>query len=105
MRDANLYRVVAKNALFLRADLSGAQLVAANLEGAVFLKAKLARADFKGANLFRADMLRAAGDNRTNFHDSNVKQIRISPKDSGNSGQTVDPQAAPPRNTKTWTGV
>lgn len=104
-RDAILYRVTAKNALFLRADLTGAQLVAANLEGAVFMKAKLARADFKGANLFRADMLRAAGDNRTNFHDANAKQIRISPNDSGNAGQTIDPQTPPPRNTKTWTGV
>lgn len=90
LRDANLYRIIAKNALFMRADLTGAQLVAANLEGAIFMKAKLARADFKGANLFRADMLRAVGDNKTNFYDANVKQIRVSPKDTGSVGHTID---------------
>lgn len=90
LREANLYRVVAKNALFQRADLTGASLVAANLEGAIFMKAKLARADFKGANLFRADMLRAIGDNKTNFYDANVKHVRVSPKESGPSGHTID---------------
>ncbi len=94
LRDANLYRVIAKNALFVRADLTGAQLVAANLEGAIFMKAKLARADFKGANLFRTDMLRAVGDNKTNFHDANVKQIRVSAKETGSSGHTIDIGAA-----------
>ncbi|MBK9263894.1 MAG: DUF2169 domain-containing protein [Polyangiaceae bacterium] len=93
LRESNLYRVIAKNALFLRADLTGAQLVAANLEGACFMKAKLPRADFKGANLFRADMLRAMGDDKTSFHDANVKQIRVSPKDAASSPNTVDPSA------------
>jgi len=90
LREANLYRVVAKNALFMRADLTGAKLVAANLEGAIFMKAKLARADFKGANLFRADMLRAMGDDKTSFHDTNVKQIRVLPKDANATPNAVD---------------
>lgn len=90
LRDANLYRVTAKNTLFLRADLTGAQLVAANLEGAIFMKAKLARADFRGANLFRADMLRAIGDNKTNFYDANVTQTRVGPKETATSGHTID---------------
>jgi uncharacterized protein YjbI with pentapeptide repeats len=100
LRGANLYRVVAKNALFLRADLTDARVVAANLEGAIFMKAKLARADFKGANLFRADMLRAIGDNKTNFTDANVTRVRVSPKEATASGHTIDfsglPQAAKP---------
>lgn len=104
LRDANLYRVVAKNALFQRADLTGASLVAANLEGAIFMKAKLARADFKGANLFRADMLRAIGDNKTNFYDANVKQVRVSPKDAESSGHTID-LGAHPRAPKPSTGI
>ena len=95
LREANLYRVIAKNTLFMRADLTGASLIAANLEGAIFIKAKLARADFKGANLFRADLLRAVGDDRTSFLDANVKQVRVSPKETGAAGRqaTVDPGA------------
>lgn len=104
LRDANLYRVVAKNALFLRADLTGAQLVAANLEGAVFMKAKLGRADFKGANLFRADMLRAIGDNKTNFTDANVTRIRVAPKETTAMGHTID-FSGYPQTTKPSTGV
>ncbi|EYF05091.1 DUF2169 family type VI secretion system accessory protein [Chondromyces apiculatus] len=95
LREATLYRVVAKNALFTRADFTGASLVAANLEGAILLKTKLARADFKGANLFRADLLRAVGDDRTSFLDANVKQVRVSPRESAGPGRlaTVDPVA------------
>lgn len=95
LREANLYRVVAKGSLFIRADLTGASLIAANLEGALFLKAKLARADFKGANLFRADLLRAVGDDRTSFFDANVKHVRVSPRESGEAGRPawVDPTA------------
>ncbi|HLM74607.1 MAG TPA: pentapeptide repeat-containing protein, partial [Polyangiaceae bacterium] len=97
LRDANLYRVVAKNALFMRADLTGASLIAANLESAIFIKAKLARADFKGANLFRADLLRAVGDDRTSFHDANVRHVRVSPKEAAGDGKLapVDPAAQP----------
>lgn len=104
LRNANLYRIIAKNAMFTRADLTGAQLVAANLEGAIFMKAKLARADFKGANLFRADMLRAIGDNKTNFHDSNANQIRVSPKETTAAGHSID-IAAPAKNTNPRTGA
>ncbi len=98
LREANLYRVIAKNTLFMRADLTGASLIAANLEGAIFMKAKLGRADFKGANLFRADLLRAVGDDKTSFFEANVKQVRVSPKESAGKLTTVDPTApkAPP---------
>jgi uncharacterized protein YjbI with pentapeptide repeats len=95
LREANLYRVVAKNALFSRADFTGASLIAANFEGAIFFKARLVNADFKGANLFRADLLRAVGDDRTSFTDANVKQVRVSAKESSSDGKlaTVDPSA------------
>ncbi|UQA57636.1 DUF2169 domain-containing protein [Polyangium aurulentum] len=95
LREANLYRVIAKNTLFMRADFTGASLVAANLEGAILLKAKLGRADFKGANLFRADLLRAVGDDKTSFVEANVKQVRVSPKETAAAGRltTVDPTA------------
>jgi uncharacterized protein YjbI with pentapeptide repeats len=95
LREATLYRVVAKGALFMRADLTGASLVAANLEGAILMKAKVSRADFKGANLFRADLLRAIGDKKTSFVEANVTQVRAPQKDSGGEGGlvTVDPGA------------
>lgn len=77
---AKLYRTSAARSLFVRTNLTRADMKSMNLMYAVLQKTKLHGADLRGANLFRADMAKVRGDKTTRFDDSYVVQIRVVPE-------------------------
>lgn len=78
--EADLHRIVAKNALFMRTDLSLANVAGADLLGAILQKAKLHGTDLRGANLFRADLVKVRVDGATKIGEANMKQARVYPR-------------------------
>lgn len=80
LRGADLYRVVARSAMFMKTNLSGARIVGANLMGAVLLRADLRGTDLTGAHLFRADLCRVDVDGETKLEDAITTQARIVPR-------------------------
>jgi uncharacterized protein YjbI with pentapeptide repeats len=80
LTDADLHRLVARGALFIRTDLSRAGMAGADLLGAILQKAKLCGTDLRGASLFRADLMKVRVDGATRIDDANMKQARAAPQ-------------------------
>jgi uncharacterized protein YjbI with pentapeptide repeats len=80
MESAKLYRTSAARSLFVRTNLTRADMKSMNLMSAVLQKTKLHGADLRGANLFRADLAKVRGDKTTRFDDAYLVQIRVVPE-------------------------
>lgn len=80
LEGAKLYRIVARESMWVRANLQGAQLVSADLLGAVLQKADLRGTDLRGANLYAADFALIRSDSGTNVTDAIQDKVRILPK-------------------------
>lgn len=72
--------LVAREARFVRAELSDADLTCADLMLSLLQKARISGADFTRANLFRADFAKVLGDERTRFDEANVREVRFVPR-------------------------
>lgn len=79
LRGANLYRVVAREAMWVKARLDQATLVSANLMKGILRNADLYGTDLRGANLFGVDLSRAGTDSATNFTDALMKRAQMLP--------------------------
>lgn len=80
LEGAKLYRTSAARSLFVRTNLTRADMKSTNLMYAVLQKTRLHGADLRGANLFRADLAKVRGDKTTRFDDSYRVQIRVVPE-------------------------
>jgi uncharacterized protein YjbI with pentapeptide repeats len=76
-RRAKLYKLRAPRSLFIRTDLTGADLKSSILMNSFLMKALIYGTDFRGANLFRADLSKVRGDTMTNFRDAYLAQIAV----------------------------
>lgn len=79
LRGANLYRVVAREAMWIKARLDQASLVSANLMNGILRNVDLFGTDLRGANLFGADLSRAGTDAQTNFSEALMKRAQMLP--------------------------
>ncbi len=68
---SHFYRAVAKQTMFMKADLTGAQMVSIDLFEGSLQQATLINADLRGANLFAADLL------RVDFSQTQVEQANF----------------------------
>jgi uncharacterized protein YjbI with pentapeptide repeats len=80
LTQANLLRVRAREALFVKTNLAGVQLASADLMNALLQRVNLAGADLRSANLFQADLSRAVADSATNLEGANMKKARVHPQ-------------------------
>jgi uncharacterized protein YjbI with pentapeptide repeats len=80
LKRARLTCVVARDARFVKADLSDAVLAGADLMNAIFQKALIPGANFRGASLYQADLSRVLADDRFSLAGANVKKVRVDPK-------------------------
>ena len=79
LRGANLYRIVARDAMWVKACLDQASLVSANLMNGILRNVDLYGADLRGANLFGVDLSRAGTDAETNFSGALMKRAQMLP--------------------------
>ncbi len=80
LTQARLYRAVARDSMWVRTDLSQAQLVSADLFNAILQKADIRGADFRGANLYGADFALVRGDGATRIEDAIMDKLRARPR-------------------------
>jgi uncharacterized protein YjbI with pentapeptide repeats len=80
LEGAKLYRIVARESFWVRADLRNAQLVSADLFHAILQKADLRGADLRGANLYGADFALIRADDKTNIEDTIRDKVRAKPR-------------------------
>ena len=80
LEEARLYRIVARQSLWIRTNLQRAQLVSADLFEAMLEKADLRGADLRGANLYAANFALIHSDADTRVEDSIQDRVRILPK-------------------------
>lgn len=72
-----LYRMKSPRSLFIRTDLSGADMKSTILMYSLLQKARIYGADFRGSNLFRADLSKVRGDTNTTFEGAYLVQITV----------------------------
>jgi len=77
---ATFYQAVARETLFVKADLNGAVMTSLDGMNSSFQRADIRGADLRGANLFQADLARVHADTRTQLADALVKKVRVYPK-------------------------
>lgn len=80
LNDCRFYRAVAKESLWLKADLRGAQMVSIDLFRALLQKADLRGTDLRGANLYAADFALIRTDDGTNITDTIRGKVRAIPR-------------------------
>ncbi|MFP6683432.1 MAG: pentapeptide repeat-containing protein, partial [Polyangiaceae bacterium] len=79
LRGANLYHIQARQALFIRTDLRGADMRGADLLGAILQKARLEGTDLSGCNLSRGDISLARTDDGTKMEGALMLNTRVDP--------------------------
>ena len=79
LRGANLYRVVAREAMWVKTRMDQASLVSANLMNGILRNVDLYGTDLRGANLFGVDLSRAGTDAETNFSEALMKRAQMLP--------------------------
>ncbi len=79
LRGANLYRIVAREAMWTKTRLDQASLVSANLMKGIMSHADLYGTDLRGANLFGMDLSRIGTDAQTNFSEALMKRAQMLP--------------------------
>lgn len=79
LRGANLYRIVAREAMWTKARLDQATLVSSNLMKGILRNVDLYGTDLRGANLFGVDLSRAGIDSATNFTDALMNRAQMLP--------------------------
>jgi uncharacterized protein YjbI with pentapeptide repeats len=90
---ASFYRVVAKDSLWVKANLQGASLVSANLMRAILQKSDLRGTDLRGANLYSADLALVRADEATNITDAIQLKVRSVPR--WTEPQPIEDEEAP----------
>ena len=76
---ARLYRVVARQSMWIRACLRGAMAVSIDLFDAIVEKADLRGADLRGANLYGADFALVRADAETSVAEAIQDRVRTQP--------------------------
>lgn len=71
LENSRFYRAVAKQTMFMKADLTNANMISINLFEGSLQKAQLHNTDLRGANLFAADLL------QTDFEHTKLEQANI----------------------------
>ena len=79
LREANLYRIRARESLFVRANLQKVDARGADWLGAILQKAKVQGADMRGCNLSRADISLIQKDEHTQLDDALMLDTRVDP--------------------------
>lgn len=80
LEEVRFYRTVARDSLWIRSRLRGAQMVSANLMNAILQKADIRGVDFRGANLYGADFALVQSDTDTNVTDAIQLKVRARPR-------------------------
>lgn len=76
LQNADLYRVVGRQAKFMKANLGKANMVAANLMEAMLDKAHLVETDLRGSNLYGAELMGVTV-GKTRFDQANLKMTKF----------------------------
>ncbi|HJL14392.1 MAG TPA: DUF2169 domain-containing protein [Sandaracinaceae bacterium LLY-WYZ-13_1] len=79
LTEARLYRIVARDSLWIRTKLRRAQMVSADLFQAFMSKADVRGADLRGANLYGADFSLVRSDRDTKVQDAIQLKVRTLP--------------------------
>ncbi|MCC6544578.1 MAG: DUF2169 domain-containing protein [Nitrospirae bacterium] len=79
LKGSRLFRSVAKDTRFIKADLSGAEMTSINAMKASFQRADICGSNLKGANLYQADLARVHANPETNLGEALTKKARIYP--------------------------
>jgi uncharacterized protein YjbI with pentapeptide repeats len=80
LEGAQLYRIRARDSLWMKTNLQRAFMVSADLMNALLQKADLRGTDLRGANLYGADLALVHGDAHTNVQDAIQDKVRYLPK-------------------------
>ncbi|HJL15192.1 MAG TPA: DUF2169 domain-containing protein [Sandaracinaceae bacterium LLY-WYZ-13_1] len=79
LEEANLYRIVARESMWVRTKLRRAQMISADLFEAILEKADLRGTDLRGANLYGANLALMRSDADTTVEEAIKDRVRVLP--------------------------